>query len=230
MMILLTKMIPYWSQRSVLLDIYDGFHWSHIICWVTLHIDISLSQDPYISRPLPYIIGSQAFYQDDDVGLVDEPSGKTDHWLDSISSDNTWMCILCGIILIEWRCHWFHVFAIKLYSSLSILFICYYRCCHFADEAVSDHGSISQSESESESEKEEDIMTQSKPKPEKDMFTDSEAEYESEVSTDPKWPILRVRPIFSCKTCQPTNALQKNLQSRENRHFHANYVFYNVSL
>lgn len=33
------------------------------------------SQDPYIGRSLPYIIGTQAFYQDDDVGLVDEPSG-----------------------------------------------------------------------------------------------------------------------------------------------------------
>ena len=34
------------------------------------------AKDPYLHRPLPYLIGSQAFAQDDDVGLIDLPSGK----------------------------------------------------------------------------------------------------------------------------------------------------------
>jgi len=28
-------------------------------------------QDPYVIRPLPHLIGSRAFYQDDDVGIGD---------------------------------------------------------------------------------------------------------------------------------------------------------------
>ena len=33
-------------------------------------------QDPYINRPLPHLIGTPAFYQTDDVGLVEELSGS----------------------------------------------------------------------------------------------------------------------------------------------------------
>ena len=33
------------------------------------------AKDPYLPRALPYMIGSQAFMQDDDVGLVDMSSG-----------------------------------------------------------------------------------------------------------------------------------------------------------
>ena len=33
------------------------------------------AKDPYLHRALPYMIGSNAFMQDDDVGLLDMPSG-----------------------------------------------------------------------------------------------------------------------------------------------------------
>ncbi|ELT97183.1 hypothetical protein CAPTEDRAFT_196064 [Capitella teleta] len=87
--------------------------------------------DPYIGRSLPYIIGTQAFYQDDDVGLVDEPS----------------------------------------------------------DEAVSDHGSISQSESESEKESESESESEEE--------SESESESESEQSKRPKHRTSNSKDLFA---------------------------------
>ena len=59
---------------------FEEFLIFHIITDLKPDSFFSKIQDPYITRSLPYVIGTPAFMQDDDVGLVEMPSG-THHLL-----------------------------------------------------------------------------------------------------------------------------------------------------
>ena len=43
-----------------------------MLCWDDI---LKIIQDPYVTRPLPHLIGSHGFHQEDDVGVGDLLSG-----------------------------------------------------------------------------------------------------------------------------------------------------------
>ena len=44
--------------------------------FVIISISFLTHQDPYITRPMPYLIGTPQFMEDDNVGLMEDVSGK----------------------------------------------------------------------------------------------------------------------------------------------------------
>ncbi|KAK2176941.1 hypothetical protein NP493_628g00024 [Ridgeia piscesae] len=56
--------------------------WSNtIISSIELLVQLFCLKDPYLSRPLPHLIGTPAFLQSDDIGLIEETSDEdvSDH-------------------------------------------------------------------------------------------------------------------------------------------------------
>ena len=46
------------------------------MCWWLDDMYVCVWQDPYVTRPLPCLIGSPMFLQDDNVGLMEDVSGR----------------------------------------------------------------------------------------------------------------------------------------------------------